>query len=264
MECHRFATANEIMALGFGHQWQTTTHRDPYLWTKAVLPSPQIRPESNQTLRYYSQLIGDAKKRSMGTTSEECAHKNTRLWKAVQIYDMTHFLPTKNYEEKSKDGLIMWRHLKYWPMKLTQGPYLDPGLWDLQKKWKSEQCIHDVKESVIISKHDNGTMAFVGLQKENNPSFERIHTNHQFSFLHLWLSPFPTLLLLLQWLWWSQNTAAFPEDSIGNWDATPFPSTITPLIMYPVPLLFHSPGQQWHTVYLIILFTAFLSVNSPD
>lgn len=84
---------------------------------------------------------------------------------------MTYFLPTNKYEEKGKDGLIIQRHLKYWPMKLMQGSYLDPSLWYLQKKWKFEQWIYDVKESVIISKHDNGTMTFVGLQKENNPSF---------------------------------------------------------------------------------------------
>lgn len=41
---------------------------------------------------------------------------------------MTYFLPTNKYEEKGKDGLIIQRHLKYWPMKLMQGSYLDPSL----------------------------------------------------------------------------------------------------------------------------------------
>jgi hypothetical protein len=55
---------------------------------EAVLSSPQIKPESNKALGYNSQLIGNANKRSMEATSEECAHKNTRLWKATQIYDL--------------------------------------------------------------------------------------------------------------------------------------------------------------------------------
>lgn len=80
LECLYFTTANEIMALEFEHQWQTNTQRDPVsLNGDTVLPSLQIKPNSNQAFRYNSQLIGNTKKRSMETTSEECAHKNPIL-----------------------------------------------------------------------------------------------------------------------------------------------------------------------------------------
>lgn len=62
VECHHHTTANEIMAPGCEHQQQMNTKSEPVSLNEGGSSLPQIKPTSNQAVRYNCQLKGNTKK----------------------------------------------------------------------------------------------------------------------------------------------------------------------------------------------------------
>lgn len=63
LECHHLTTANVITALGCEHQQQANTQSEPVSLNGGSSSLPQIKPKSNQAVRYNCQLKGNTKKK---------------------------------------------------------------------------------------------------------------------------------------------------------------------------------------------------------